>query len=64
MPSLLLPLPCHRVIQINIDGSYGLACSTGIGVNQTWLPLYSMFRFMFSTLQDHSNMLFGTWRTT
>jgi hypothetical protein len=30
MPSLLQSLPCNRVNQINLEGSYGLACSTGM----------------------------------
>jgi hypothetical protein len=30
MPSLLQPLPCNRVNILNLDGSYGLACLTGM----------------------------------
>jgi hypothetical protein len=30
MPSLLQSLPCNWVHQINLEGSYGLACSTGM----------------------------------
>jgi hypothetical protein len=30
IPSLLQPLPCNWVNLINLDGSYGLVCLTGM----------------------------------
>jgi hypothetical protein len=63
MPSLLLPLPCNQVNQINLEGSYGLACLSGMVLFNLdtyifYVPLYVL------TLQDHFEMLIGTWRTT
>jgi hypothetical protein len=45
MPSLLLPLPCNRVNQSNLEGSYGLACLTGmilikLGYFTFYVPVY------------------------
>jgi hypothetical protein len=63
MPSLLLPLPCNRVNQINVEGSYGLACSTGMVLINLDTYIFYVLLYVLA-LQDHFEMLIGTWRTT
>jgi hypothetical protein len=63
MPGLLQPLPCNRDNKINLDGSYGLACLTGM-VLINLDTLYSMFRFMLLYFTRSLCYVIGTWRTT
>jgi hypothetical protein len=63
MPSLLLPLPCNRVNQNNLEGTNGLECLTGMVLINLdtftfYVPLY------VTSLQDHFVMIIGIWRTT
>jgi hypothetical protein len=55
MPSLLEPLPCNRVNIINLDGSYGLACLTGMVLTNLdtfifYVPFYVVLLYKITML--------------
>jgi hypothetical protein len=55
MPSLLQPLPCNRDNKINLDGSYGLACLTGMVLINLdtfifYVPLYVALLYKITLL--------------
>jgi hypothetical protein len=55
IPSLLQSLPCNRVNIINLDGSFGIACLTGMVLIDLdtfifYVPLYVILLYKITLL--------------